>query len=187
MFVMVLGFVSTLSCAKKKVAEPLVADSVYLRQGNNIVALAFDTLRKSLFSAISVHGMAGAIGFCNEKAFSITDIYADSVTIKRTSLRLRNVSNKPDSLERVILNEMKMAVATSTPVTKIMRDISGEVHFFKPIMLQAMCLNCHGTRGVQIQENTLAKINQFYPDDRAVDFKEGDLRGIWHIIFKNEK
>ncbi len=46
-----------------------------------------------------------------------------------------------------------------------------------------MCLNCHGTAGVQVKENTLAKIHQLYPEDRAMNFKEGDLRGVWHIIF----
>jgi hypothetical protein len=50
-----------------------------------------------------------------------------------------------------------------------------------------MCLNCHGTPGKHIQDATLTKIQQLYPEDRAVNFKEGDLRGLWHIIFNVQK
>jgi hypothetical protein len=49
--------------------------------------------------------------------------------------------------------------------------------------MQGMCLSCHGKRE-QIPAPTLNAINQLYPNDKAFDFKEGDLRGIWHITFK---
>jgi hypothetical protein len=163
-----------------------IADSVYIESGNKIVGATFDTLRKSLFSAISLHGLEGAITFCNERAYPITNIYADSVVIRRTSLRVRNESNYPDSLEVIVLNEMdKLMNASQTPGVRIVRHSSnGEVHFFKPILLQPMCTNCHGAPQTQIQSSTLARIQQLYPNDKAIDFKDGDLRGLWHVIFK---
>jgi hypothetical protein len=48
-------------------------------------------------------------------------------------------------------------------------------------------MNCHGTPGKHIQDATLTRIQQLYPEDRAVNFKEGDLRGLWHIIFNVQK
>jgi cytochrome c553 len=50
-----------------------------------------------------------------------------------------------------------------------------------------MCLNCHGAPGKEIAAATVSKIQELYPDDSAVDFKEGDLRGVWHIVFKSQQ
>lgn len=168
--------------------EP-IPDSVYSKAGNRIVALTFDTLRNSLLHAIRSQNVDGAIAYCNEQAYPITAIYSDSVIIRRTSLRIRNHQNSPDSLEHFMLNFMGEQMKTmKMPDTKIVRSKSTkEIHFFKPILLQPLCLNCHGTPGKQIQNSTLAKIQVLYPNDQAFDYKEGDLRGIWHIVFNPQK
>ncbi|WP_276372648.1 DUF3365 domain-containing protein [Chryseolinea sp. H1M3-3] len=165
--------------------EAIIPDSVYVKAGNQLVAKTFDTLRSSLLTAIKAKGFADAISFCNENAYPITDIYADSVKIRRTSLRYRNSNNQPDSLELSVLTvmeeEMKSIKKTDTRLVR--NSATGEIHFFKPIMLQPLCLNCHGTADKQIQPETLARIQELYPTDQAVNFHEGDLRGVWHIIF----
>ena len=160
-----------------------IPDSVYMDRGNQLVAETFDTLRSSLLSAIGSEGMDGAIEFCNEQAYVLTGILGDSVVIRRTSLLFRNPGNKPDSLERIVLDEMS---DTQTPQPKLVHRQNGEVHFFKPILLQAMCLNCHGAPGTEIQPATRNAISQHYPNDSAINFKVGDLRGAWHIIFNPE-
>jgi Protein of unknown function (DUF3365) len=185
---------TAISCTKNKPEEKTaggepIPDSVYTKKGNAIVALTFDTLRNSLLNVISTQGMDGAIPFCNENAYSLTTTYSDSVVVRRTALRYRNPDNRPDSLEQAILDEINTNLLSGgKPETKVVRRSSmKEIHFFKPILMQPMCLNCHGTPGKQIQNNTLARIQQLYPDDRAVDFKEGDLRGVWHIVFKSQQ
>lgn len=168
--------------------EP-IPDSVYVREGNNIVTLTFDTLRNSLVHAIETHSVEGAIEFCNEKAFALTSSYSNGVAVRRTALRFRNPSNKPDSLESIVLQEFDREIKSGNGAEiQIVRTASSEeVHFFKPIILQPMCLNCHGTPGQDIKPATLARIKEFYPDDQAVNFNRGDLRGVWHIIFKTQK
>ncbi len=191
-FVVFIVF-SAMSCTQNKVNDETAAvkepipDSVFIKKGNEIVALTFDTLRNSLLHAISSQGVEGAITFCNENAYPITATYADSVVIRRSALRYRNPKNRPDSLERLILDEMNQQVLSAgKPGTKIVRSNSGgEIHFFKPIVLQPMCLNCHGAPGKEIAAATVTKIQELYPEDRAVDFKEGDLRGVWHIVFES--
>lgn len=164
----------------------LLHDSVYIFEGNRIVALTFDTLRTSLQTAIGTFGIEGAISFCHEKASTLTSTYEDTVMIRRTSLRFRNPGNKPDSIELVVLNEMDIQVKSGNALSpKIVRNVNnGDVHFFKPILLQPMCLNCHGVPTEQIKDVTLARIHQLYPNDQAVNYKQGDLRGAWHIVFK---
>lgn len=189
----VLLFLVTLAgCTRNKAPQTAlkspVPDSVYVQVGNALVSHTFDTLRSALLKAIGSYGMEGAITFCKENALPTTDLYADSVIIKRAAMRYRNPINGADSLESVVMEEMERQLTSGIPTVKVIRSgSSGDIHYFKPILLQAMCLNCHGTPGKQIQTPTLARIQQLYPDDRAVNFKEGDVRGVWHIIFKPAK
>ena len=67
-----------------------------------------------LLHAINSKGIEGAISFCNEKAYPITATYADSVVIRRTALRYRNPKNEPDSLERMVLDEMNQQVLSAS-------------------------------------------------------------------------
>jgi hypothetical protein len=166
-----------------------VPDSIYINAGNKIVALTFDTLRSSLLQTISSQGFPGAITFCSEKAYTITSTYTDSVTVRRTALRCRNPDNRPDSLELSVLNAMdtQFKAAKTADVNLVRNSTSGEIHFFKPIMLQPVCLNCHGDPSKQIQPATLTRIRELYPEDQAVNFKEGGLRGVWHIVFKAQR
>lgn len=165
------------------------ADSVYRIHGDKIAAHTFDTLRRALLNAIGSGDMTTAITVCNLQALQLTETYGDSVTIRRTALQYRNSKNKPDSLEEAVLKTMTAQMThQNVPATQIIRSReSGNVHFFKPIMLQPMCLNCHGIPGKEIQPETLARIHELYPEDKAINFKEGDLRGAWHIIFKEKK
>lgn len=190
-----LTLLTTMSCSKSSLSDEKAAvkepipDSVYINKGNQIVALTFDTLRNSLVHAIGSQGVTGAVAFCNENAYPITATYADSVVIRRSALRYRNPENQPDSLERLILDEMnQQLLSAGKPGPRIVRSTSGgEIHFFKPILLQPMCLNCHGVPGKEIAAATVSKIQELYPDDGAVDFKEGDLRGVWHIVFRSQQ
>jgi hypothetical protein len=51
-----------------------------------------------------------------------------------------------------------------------------ELRYAKPIVMQAMCTACHGSTE-QITPSVKAKLEQMYPNDKAVDYKPGDLRG----------
>jgi len=181
-------FTSCNSSDKSK--ENLKSD--YTKMGNSIVKKTFDTLRNSLQSAISQSGVEGAVPYCKTAAYSLTNIYAsDSVTVRRTALKYRNQANKPDTTEErilkifVSLKEQEIINDSIKPITE--RSKNGEVHFYKPIMLQQMCTSCHGSKNTDIQPSVLKAINSLYPLDMAYDFKAGDLRGIWHIIFTSKK
>ena len=180
------------SCSKKSGEQTnsishKVPDSVYIQTGSKIIAQTFDTLRNSLVQSIGQNGIENAIGFCNENAYTITNMYTDSVKLRRTALRYRNKDNQPDSLELLVLNEMNSALMAKEDPSPQLIHIEGEVHLFKPIILQAMCLNCHGQPMEQIKKPTLDKIKEFYPDDQAVNFNVGELRGAWHVIFKEKE
>lgn len=186
-------FLMAVSCKKKKPIESEIVksqtpDSLYIIAGEKIIANTFDTLRQSLLSAIQTQGFPHAIDFCNEKANAITVLYGDSVTVRRTAVRYRNLANKPDSLELQVfdtwLREMQSGAGLHG---KLIRDPSDDqIHYFKPIVMQALCMNCHGVPQKNIQPATLSAIRKHYPQDLAIDFEEGDLRGAWHLVFRRD-
>src|SRR5690606_17842879 len=101
-------------CSKRAESNDVVLhDSVYIAQGDRIVAMTFDTLRKSLQGAIAQGNFEGAIAFCREQANPVTATYADSFKIRRTALRVRNPDNRPDSLELAVLDRKSTRLNSS--------------------------------------------------------------------------
>ena len=56
-------------------------------------------------------------------------------------------------------------------------DQGAGVNYYRRIDVQASCLACHGSK-----ENRPAFIQENYPNDRAFNFKVGDLRGMYAVF-----
>ena len=174
------------SCREKETA---VDHTDWKAKGDSLVSKTFDTLRNTLLKAVGEKGFPGAVEFCNTRALDLTNTYtAEGISIERTSEKLRNPANAPDTMETRILAAYRKLKNENQELKSIVeKDAGGNHHFFKPILLQAICLNCHGERLTQIKTDTWNSILLKYPDDAAFDYKEGDLRGIWHITFSHSK
>lgn len=174
-----------ISCTEKSRSADI---ELWKNKGDSIIAKSFDTLKNSLSKIIGQKGFAEAINYCNIAASSLTNTYSnENVTIRRSSEKFRNIENAPDSLEKTIFAVLKELQEKKSPLTAQFIDQKNQFHFFKPIILQSMCLNCHGDKTSQIKPDVWNIIQQKYPADLAFDYKEGDLRGIWHITFtKNQ-
>lgn len=162
-------------------------DSAYLAKGALIVQGTFDTLRSALLKTIGLSGVPGAVEYCNIHAYPITAHFADTfqVAIKRTSLKYRNPENMPDELETGMLQKWDESMnAGDTLVPVVFRDADDQVHYFQPIMVGELCLKCHGTAGTTMLISDYAVIQNKYPDDLATGYSTGDLRGMWHVVFK---
>lgn len=63
-------------------------------------------------------------------------------------------------------------------------ELDGQVgiRYFRRITVEAACLACHGP-----QDKRPAFVKQGYPNDRAYDFQEGDLRGIYAVFVPRQK
>ena len=55
----------------------------------------------------------------------------------------------------------------------------GQSHYFRRIVVQEKCLNCHGAKSKRPDF-----VKEKYPKDQAFDFKVGDLRGLYHVTFQ---
>ncbi len=161
-------------------------EKMYLAQGNQLVKLTFDTLSTSLKNAIQREGITGALGFCNVNAYALTNMYANdkNAIIKRASTKNRNATNAADSLETLVLADYEQEKSSGVELLPKVMTTGNIVHYFKPILIQALCLNCHGEVGRGIDEKNYQVIKTLYPQDKAVDYQLNDLRGVWHIQWK---
>lgn len=170
------------SCRTKQAKE---ISYNWKEKGDSLVSKTFDTLRNTLLRAIGEKDFPGAVEFCNTQALTLTQSWSEEgIMIKRSSDRWRNPSNAPDSQEQRVLEMYHRLKSGSQELKAVLeKDAAGNHHYFKPILIQSMCLNCHGSKNEQINPETWKMIQLKYPSDSAFGYKEGDLRGIWHITF----
>jgi len=161
----------------------------YTKEGKIIAQASFNTLSGNLKTAMKGGGVAKAVGFCNATALSLTDSLSAQHTavIKRTSLKLRNMANAPDSLEAKMLNMYLIMSQMRNPimVPKILEKNEDEIQFYAPIMIKnETCLKCHGIIGQTMKAEDYAIIKQLYPKDEAIDYRMDKFRGMWSITLK---
>ena len=80
-------------------------------------------------------------------------------------------------------HKMKIEGKQLTPIVEL--DAANKKHFYAPIIMKPNCLVCHGTINETVNIKTDSIIKSLYPNDKAIGYAEGDLRGIWSITFKN--
>lgn len=162
----------------------IAAEADRLADGKRITAEAFALLSKNLTEAIAKDGAPGAIGFCSEKALTLT-VSVDA-NLRRISHKARNPKNKADATELSILNAYRASMKTGqAPEPQVRRNADGSETFFAPIVLgNPLCLKCHGAPGTDIDGETLAALRKLYPQDEATGFTLGELRGLWRVDFR---
>lgn len=150
--------------------------------------LAFKNLSGKLKEKMQSEGPAGAVAYCNVEAERLTSEKAGEVlSIGRVSEQNRSPQNVPNEKESEILKHYRAVFEQGeTPQDTVV--LEGDVaHCYRPIMLQPLCLNCHGVPNEQILPETLAVIDSLYPADKARNYRIGDLRGMWHVAMAANK
>jgi hypothetical protein len=159
-------------------------EKVYSSRGDSIVRITFDTLRAALLGTMREKGPVAAMEYCNVNAYPLTALYAQNgISVKRTSEKSRNPGNAPDSLEMTVLKEFTLGRTGQRELKDTVLFSGDAIHYFKPILLQSVCRTCHGDPSSDIPPLVLDEIKKRYPADQATGFKEGDLRGAWHVRF----
>jgi len=142
-----------------------------------------------LQSAIEEGGAVAGVEACRLEAQSLTQQTGDALglTVGRTALRVRNPTNAPDDWEQQQLEYFEAMLARGTPANQLEAleyfDYNGraEWRYMRPIMTGGQCLVCHGE---QLAPTVANVISQNYPNDRAVDFKLGQLRGAFTVTLE---
>jgi len=144
-------------------------------------------LRAELLKALKAGGATGAIAVCREKAPEIaTKMGAETGwRIARTSTRVRNPQNAPDAWESGVLAAFAARLEKGENIIRMehgevvtLPDSSRAYRYMKAIPMGEACQKCHGTA---VDTSLVARIRELYPDDRAVGFATGELRGAFTI------
>ena len=153
--------------------------------GGDIAAQARTVISGNLMAALIEGGIEYAIGFCNLKASPIVDSLQKNygAEIRRVTFKTRNPSDRPDEIEARILEAYTEAIANGQATADHVQILDdNQVLFARPIIIDnALCLSCHGTPGQEISADAQALIRKHYPDDEAVGYQIGELRGMWSI------
>ena len=96
---------------------------------------------------------------------------------KQVSNKFRNPGNAPNRLEAKILGEFKKNRELRHKVVPSEDAQKPGSHVFVAIPVASSCLSCHGPKN-----SRPAFVTQGYPEDRAFDFKVGDLRGMFSVF-----
>lgn len=173
-----------LNCSenKKEVSEAQII-------GMRAAAVDFmKDLKSILIEQIQTNGVLQAMSVCSDTAQVLTNNFGvkRGVYIRRVSLRNRNANNFPDDFEKRILNRFELLHQNNelngeTEYAEIVTEGDyNYLRYLKPIIIQAECLNCHGNQ-TEMMPDVRNLIVQNYPDDKAIGYKSGDLRGAVSI------
>lgn len=184
-FVLVLLSVFTLSCSSEKRRELSDIEKTILRNNANEF---MNGLRNVLIGEIQNKGLVSAVSVCSDTAQLMTNKFGieKGIFIKRVSFKYRNENNIPDDFEteglkyfEKLLADGKVDSLTEYSVIVEENDVS-YIRYMKPIMIQAPCLNCHGIQE-QMMPEVSASIKKRYANDKAINYKIGNLRGAVSI------
>lgn len=137
------------------------------------------TLVGRLKGAMASGGPAAAVSVCRDEAQQLTTAIAKKhdLAIGRTSHRLRNPANAPRPwAATTVAAHAGRKVADAQPVVLA---FGGRVGVLRPIGTLDFCVTCHGPRET-VDAAIGSVLKTAYPQDQAVGFAPGDLRGwVW--------
>lgn len=170
-------------------AGPAVAQD--LTQETESARAAIQQLRQVMMQALQTSmrevGPAEATAVCRHLAPEMAaEISAESGwQIRRPALKARNPANRPSELERgVLLGYLTRSLAGQSfdgmeTVRLVEQDGQTYVHYMRAIPTLDACLTCHGSN---LAPDVAAKIAEVYPEDEAVGFEVGELRGAFSLL-----
>jgi len=138
-------------------------------------------LIETLGHELGTGGPVEAVKVCAEMAPQIAASHSvEGVTVRRVTLKVRNPQDTPDDYERGMLLDLEAKLADGAlpkEVAEVVSDDTGSrLRYMRPLVIKGTCLNCHGD--VESMDPELRTVlEERYPDDQAVGYQEGDLRG----------
>jgi hypothetical protein len=187
-FILVFSLLS-FSCQSPTPKSSNLAPEVQSRlinHGKVITLFSFKAFTRELTKAINEGGVKHAVDYCQTHANPIIDSLSAvyKVKISRISDKYRNPSDKPDEVALSIIENYKKLLADGKELLPHLEINGADTVFYSPIIiLNPLCLNCHGEPGSTMETENYNYIKSRYPDDRAYGYKLGDLRGVWKIVF----
>ena len=173
----------------EKITEQPDPSAELLEQGRAISLKMQKLLGTNLKAALDSAGVPHALTFCNLNAIKLTDSLSTEMGVKvsRVSHRPRNMNNLANSYEMDLIETYKANIVAGQVAEHQLHEEDGQQVYYAPIIITTpLCLKCHGEPGKDITAPDLIVLSMLYPEDKATDFKLGDLRGLWKVRFPKD-
>lgn len=173
--------------SSKKSTKPSATDMAAIKRAKAVMKAAFVTLSGKLRAAIKKGGVPAAVNTCAKVAGPTT-----SEVAKKHKVKLARVSHKPrNPKNQANASEMKMILAyiadikAGKSLKPIVVTTKKTQTVYAPIrMIMPVCLKCHGEVGKQVNTKHYEVIKKHFPNDKAVNFKMAELRGLWKVTLQ---
>jgi uncharacterized protein YegJ (DUF2314 family) len=143
---------------------------------------AIGELKKRLVTALTDamgRGVPAAIEVCSTVAPAAAANFArQGLVVGRATRKPRRSENLASGWQADALTHFEALVAAGTPLegAAFVRPLpEGRIAYAEPLMIQPLCLACHGTA---LAPEVSAALAKKYPEDRATGYALGELRGV---------
>lgn len=171
------------SCVPTVQAE--VAPKAMLDESRSVANQIVNQIRGELIRELDRTGPVRAITVCKYSVPEITSNLSrqTGMRVTRVALRPRNKAlGEPDAWEQRVLLDFENRVAKGEKADaleyhEIVEEPAGRVfRYMKSLATTQACLLCHGP-SAQLSEGVRALLATEYPNDRAVEYNNGQVRG----------
>jgi hypothetical protein len=177
-----------LTCAIPVQAADDSVQARYLEESRKTAQEFMQTLGSTLKKQLEAGGPESAIGVCKQIAPALAAEYSrEGRLVKRVSLKPRNTSlGTPDAWETRRLESFERDQTEGKPLSgmefsEVREEAGGRwFRYIRAIPTQNMCLQCHG-QSYQISDGVKALLAKEYPEDKAVGYSAGMIRGAVSI------
>ncbi len=185
--VLATGLATTLAApAARAQSLPDGIDPALVQSTRGIATDLLNQLGARLKGAMSTDGPIAAVSVCKEAAPAIAkDLSAkNNAQVTRVGTRVRNPKlGVPNDWQKAALADFEQRIANGEKPAELEHwsvangaDGKPELHYAKAIGVQPMCVTCHGSKD-DIPAPLAEKIRLEYPQDQAVGYSVGKLRG----------
>ncbi len=179
--VLVTSFGLSLPALAGNEVEPATAESTRAIANELVTQLG-----QKLKGTLSTEGPLAAVSVCKETAPAIAASLSErhAASVSRVGTRARNPKTGiPNDWQKEALAdfETRLAAGEAPAALEYWRvlpaaDGKRELRYAKAIVMQPMCVSCHGN-AADIPAPLAEKIRAEYPQDQAVGYSAGKLRG----------
>ncbi|XDD47874.1 DUF3365 domain-containing protein [Leptospira sp. WS39.C2] len=151
----------------------------------SIATEAKANLQKTLISKITEGGTKLAIPFCHENAMLFSENLGkkNGVNLKRITDKPRNPKNALSLEESEIFLDIQKRKTLDGVFPNQLISSDQTVTVYIPIVMMGQCLQCHGKPG-EISKETQTILGKLYPNDKAIGYEVGQLRGLFSVRFQ---
>jgi hypothetical protein len=164
--------------------DAFAADEPWMADARTVATAVPPKLLQVLTDAIAKSSAADAVTVCQDIAPKMAKAASEQSgwQVRRVSLRNRNPKAVPDAWERETLEDFdRRASAGEAPASlerTTVQTVDGKPlqRYMRALPTQGLCLSCHGPAD-QLAPGVAERLKALYPDDRAVGYSLGQIRG----------